>query len=732
MLNRIKQRLPLLALAGLSALSFGMVAAFVNNTDLTVPGGEKAAAEAPLGGLGERSRQDDPVLDLALQSAEQRAAALAQYAQGRDSLSQHRARYLLALDLIAADRGGSALPLLEGLEAAYPEMAPYILLAQAQAQRAAGQAEAAQATQDRLLTEYADDPAIAPVLFELGQQDPAQWDELLQRFPDHPKSVEVAHQRLTEDPNRADALPLLLTIARAGLHHPSVGDVLLRLKNQFADQLQPEDWQTVGFGLWRRDVYDEAGPAYARATPSPRNLYRAARGLQIGDQRDRAITLYNQLDQQFPEAPETATGLLRLSLSLPDEQALSVLDQVIARFPDRAAEAMLKRAEILDKLNSAESAQATRETILKDYSASEAAAEIRLENARNASQQGDLAMAVSWGRDALKHSPDADDSAEAGFWAGKWAADLGQTDVAQTLWEQVIAVHPESYFAWRSAVYLGWDVGDFQTVRDKVPAIAPLPRRSPLPTGSDTLKELYLLGQDQAAWERWQIEYVNRQDPSVPERFVDGLMRQTHGDYIDGIYQVSSLSLVDEPEEIEAYKALKQKPDYWHGVYPFPYADLIQTWSAERQLNPLLVLALIRQESRFMPKIRSVAGATGLMQVMPDTAEWIKEREPTITDYTITDPHDNIKLGTWYLDYTHREYDNHSMFAIASYNAGPGNVSEWISRGGYRDADDFADKIPFPETRGYIQSVFGNYWNYLRLYDPTIAAQVEQVQQRHR
>ena len=732
MLNRIKQRLPLLALAGLSALSFGMVAAFVNNTDLTVPGGEKAAAEAPLGGLGERSRQDDPVLDLALQSAEQRAAALAQYAQGRDSLSQHRARYLLALDLIAADRGGSAIPLLDGLEASYPEMAPYILLAQAQAQRAAGQAEAAQATQDRLLTEYADDPAIAPVLFELGQQDPAQWDELLQRFPDHPKSVEVAHQRLTEDPNRADALPLLLTIARAGLHHPSVGDVLLRLKNQFADQLQPEDWQTVGFGLWRRDVYDEAGPAYARATPSPRNLYRAARGLQIGDQRDRAITLYNQLDQQFPEAPETATGLLRLTLSLPDEQALGVLDQVIARFPDRAAEAMLKRAEILDKLNSAESAQATRETILKDYSASEAAAEIRLENARNASQQGDLAMAVSWGRDALKHSPDADDSAEAGFWAGKWAADLGQTDVAQTLWEQVIAVHPESYFAWRSAVYLGWDVGDFQTVRDKVPAIAPLPRRSPLPTGSDTLKELYLLGQDQAAWERWQIEYVNRQDPSVPERFVDGLMRQTHGDYIDGIYQVSSLSLVDEPEEIEAYKALKQKPDYWHGVYPFPYADLIQTWSAERQLNPLLVLALIRQESRFMPKIRSVAGATGLMQVMPDTAEWIKEREPTITDYTITDPHDNIKLGTWYLDYTHREYDNHSMFAIASYNAGPGNVSEWISRGGYRDADDFADKIPFPETRDYIQSVFGNYWNYLRLYDPTIAAQVEQAQQRHR
>jgi len=731
MLNRMKPHLPLLALAGLSALSLGMVAALTNTGGPRVSTGE-VVSESPLAGWRDQTRSEDPVLDLALQPAEQRAEALAQYAQGPNSRSQHRARYLLALDWVAADRGGSALPLLEGLEADYPDMAPYILLAKAQAQTAAGQAESAQITQDRLLTEYIDDPAVAPLLYALGQRDPTRWDELLQRFPDHPKAVDVAHQRLTEDPNRADALPLLLIMARAGLHHPSVGDALLRLKNQFADQLQPEDWQTVGFGLWRRDVYREAGPAYARATPSPRNLYRAARGLQIGGQTERAITLYNQLDQQFPDAPETATGLLRLTLSLPDEQSLGVLDQVIARFPDRAAEAMLKRAEMLDKLNSAASAQATRETILKDYSSSEAAAEIRLKNARNAAQQGDLAMAVRWGRDALKHSPDADDSAEAGFWAGKWAADLGQTDDAQTLWEQVIAAHPESYFAWRSAVHLGWDVGDFTTVRDKVPAIAPLTRRSPLPTGSDTLKELYILGQDRAAWERWQTEYVNRQDPSVPERFVDGLMRQTQGDYIDGIFQVSSLSWVDEPEDIEAYKALKQKPDYWHGVYPFPFADLIQTWSVERQLNPLLVLALIRQESRFMPRIRSVAGATGLMQVMPDTAKWIKDREPTITEYDITDPHDNIKLGTWYLDYTHREYGNNSMFAIASYNAGPGNVANWINRGGYRNDDDFADKIPFPETRGYIQSIFGNYWNYLRLYDPTIAAQVENVQQRHR
>ena len=131
MLNRMKPHLPLLALAGLSALSLGMVAALTNTGGPRVSTGE-VVAESPLAGWRDQTRNEDPVLDLALQPAEQRAEALAQYAQGPNSRSQHRARYLLALDWIAADRGGSALPLLEGLEADYPDMAPYILLAKAQ------------------------------------------------------------------------------------------------------------------------------------------------------------------------------------------------------------------------------------------------------------------------------------------------------------------------------------------------------------------------------------------------------------------------------------------------------------------------------------------------------------------------------------------------------------------------------------------------------------------------
>lgn len=728
MLNRFKASLPLFAIAGISALSLGMAAALVNTSATPDPAGDVSEESIfPDLGWSDPLSAEDPVLALALQPSAQRGDALAQYAEGRPSPSQNRARYLLALDLIKSDRGGSAIPLLTELEADYPAMAPYILLALAQAQTAAGQPEAAQQTQQRLLSEFGDDPAVATLLYDLGEQDPTYWDRLLQQFPDHPQATELAAQKLTDDPYRADALPLLLTMARAGLHHPQAGATLTRLKNEFGDQLQPEDWQTVGFGFWRLDSYAQAGPAYAKAPASPRNLYRAARGLQIGRQRGPAIALFSQLDQQFPQAPETATGLLRLTLSLPDQTALGVFDQVIDRFPDRAAEAMLMKAEALDQLDSPEVAQATRDAILANHGDSDAAAEIRLANALAAADQGDLTMALSWGRDVLKYSPKSDLAADAGFWVGKWGRQLGQADVAQAALEHVIAEHPESYYAWRAAVALGWNVGDFKTVRFQTPGVAFPSRRTPLPVGSASLQELYLLGQDQAAWERWQTEFSSRQDPSVDEQFVDGLMRLGTGDNIDGIYQVSSLGSVDDPQDAAAVQQLKQRPDYWHAVYPLPYGDLILTWAAERQLNPLLVTALIRQESRFEAKIRSGVGAAGLMQVMPATAAWIKDRAGLDT-YDLNNPEDNVKLGTWYLDYTHAEYSNHSLFAVASYNAGPGNVAKWIDRGGFTDADDFVEKIPFPETQGYVRSVFGGYWNYLRLYDPTIAEQIEQLQ----
>ena len=726
------------AIATASALTLGATAAFLDTTlrspslDSETDSGNEATLPTAAPALQANQQDIDPVFALANQPPEQRSESLSQLSTKQNSQgspqSRNRARYLLAVDYINRDQGGSAIPLLQGLASDYPEMAPMILLYLAQAQTAAGQSDAAQTTLEKLLSRHGSDPAAAEALYRLGQQNQQRLDQLIKEFPSHPRSVEVALERLEADPYRADALPLLLIVAQHGLHHPRAGAVLQRLKTEFADQLQPEHWQAIGFGYWKLDDYPSAGAAYARAPASPRNLYRAARGMQIGGRRDAAIATFTRLDQQFPEADETAQGLLRLSESLPDQAALSVLEQVVNRFPDRAAEALAKQAQRLEAANSPESAQAIRQLILERYKSSEAAAELRIEKALAAAETGDLAAALDWAQAIMQDSAHTSPAAEAGFWIGKWGRQLGQADIAQQSLEKVIAHHPESYYAWRAAVALGWNVGDFKTVRFETPQVQLPAQRETLPAGSDILSELYQLGQLEDAWSRWQVEFSNSQDPTVAEQFTDGLMRLGMGDNLDGIYAVSSLSWRERPQDQTQYQQLKRKQDYWQALYPFPYGPTVQAWAQKRQLNPLLVMALIRQESRFESDIRSSAGAMGLMQVMPATAAWIQP-QANIASYDLKDPQDNITLGTWYLAYTHQEYANHSLFAVASYNAGPGNVAKWINRG-YTDEDEFVEKIPFPETKNYVRAVFGGYWNYLRLYNPTVAMKVNEYQNR--
>lgn len=368
--------------------------------------------------------------------------------------------------------------------------------------------------------------------------------------------------------------------------------------------------------------------------------------------------------------------------------------------------------------------------MLEKYGNSEAAAKIRWEQAELLQQQGDLNGAWAWAKQIVEQNPDDELAPMAAFWAGKWATQLNQQTQAQEFFQHTLSRYPDSYYAWRSAALLGWDVGDFSTLRQKIPQVTKVGQRVTLPAGSKALQELYRLGQDRDAWTLWQVEFTNRLKPTVAEQFTDGLLRLSMDDHLNGIFMLSSLAWRETPEERAEYKALKQQIGYWQALYPFPYMETIEQWAQQRQLNPMLVIALIRQESRFEPEIESSAGALGLMQVMPETGDWVA-KQIGLQNYSLTNPVDNINLGTWYLDYTHREYTNNSMLAVASYNAGPGSVADWIKKYGLEDPDRFVEEIPFPETRGYVESVLGNYWNYLRLYNPEVSQKLAAVSSEH-
>jgi soluble lytic murein transglycosylase len=143
--------------------------------------------------------------------------------------------------------------------------------------------------------------------------------------------------------------------------------------------------------------------------------------------------------------------------------------------------------------------------------------------------------------------------------------------------------------------------------------------------------------------------------------------------------------------------------------YPLPYADEIRAAAASTDLDLALVLGLIRQETRFMARLRSHAGATGLMQVMPATAQIVAKKlgMPCCTLAQLGDPQLNLRLGTQYLRWALDDVQHSEPLALAAYNAGPGRPRRW-REAATMDAAAWAEGIPFNETRDYVKKVLGN------------------------
>lgn len=676
-------------------------------------------------GIGAPSRVISP---LVVRSSSERAAALKQVTQGASStLERDRARYLLAIDLIAQGQGDKALEQLKDLEKSYSVLAAQIGVKRAQAYDAVGQPKEAAETLQAIVKQFPKEPATAEALFALGRQNPKYWDQALTQFPSHPRSIEIAKTRLKQNPKQ---LPLLMLVARYGTSTDGYTDLVDKLVAQFGGQLQPQDWEAIAFGYWENQVYDKGAIAYSRAPQTPLNAYRSARGLHLSG-KSGGVQRYRQMVQQFPQSSEAGLALTRLAeLADTPQTAIAYLDQVIQNFPDRAPTALVEKSKMLDKMNSGKTAAQMRQLVLTQYASSDAAAEMRWNYAQESAKAGNIKLARQWAEPVLANNPTSEIAPEAGFWAGKWAQTIGNNDQAAKLFQKVLSEHPESYYAWRSASILGWNVGDFNSVRSMNPQVQKPVDRPELPAGSSALKELYQLGQERDAWSHWQIEFQNRVQPSIAEQFTDGVMRLGVGENLDGIYMIGSLRDREKPEDKAQYQALRKQIAYWQALYPFPFVETIENWSQQRQLNPMLVTALIRQESRFEPNIKSSVGAVGLMQVMPETGAFIASNIK-VKEFKLADPETNIKFGTWYLDHTHLEYNNNSMLAVASYNAGPGAVGGWLSKAKTQDPDEFIESIPYSETRGYVKSVLGNYWNYLRLYNPEISQRLAQVTSDH-
>jgi len=158
-------------------------------------------------------------------------------------------------------------------------------------------------------------------------------------------------------------------------------------------------------------------------------------------------------------------------------------------------------------------------------------------------------------------------------------------------------------------------------------------------------------------------------------------------------------------------------PRYWDFLYPLGYWELVKEQSTRYTLDPYLVVALIREESAFGERAVSRAGAVGLMQLLPRTADQIVNAAGgTGGSVSLESPATNIKLGTRYLATMLEEFKGNWTLALAAYNAGPHHVRRWLETRGYRSDDEFIEEIPFLETQQYVKRVLGSYYRYRAQY----------------
>jgi soluble lytic murein transglycosylase len=155
-------------------------------------------------------------------------------------------------------------------------------------------------------------------------------------------------------------------------------------------------------------------------------------------------------------------------------------------------------------------------------------------------------------------------------------------------------------------------------------------------------------------------------------------------------------------------------------IYPLKYEEYIFNSAIETNADPFLVMAIIRVETKFQPKRESHVGAQGLMQIMPDTADFIIKNgnfSPALKDY-VYDPAINIQLGSWYIAYLTERYKGNKVAVMAAYNAGHGRVDKWLEQGVWDGTRQNVTQIPenFGETRHYVTRVSYYYEKYKQLY----------------
>ena len=335
-------------------------------------------------------------------------------------------------------------------------------------------------------------------------------------------------------------------------------------------------------------------------------------------------------------------------------------------------------------------------------------------------QQGAWEDAVEAFRSLAAIAPGRNRQNRAHYWTARALERMGRVDEAQTLYGQVSAEWPMTYYGQLSAfrlrrpLHVEREQGDNRANQVLNGPVSSSFRINP---HFQKAMELSRLGLRREAAEELLV------------------VKEQYGDQPETLYALARhmLAVGDHESPIVIAKRYFREPlerrrisldsPLWRMAYPTGYIPKIRRYAAQH-VDPLLIAGIIREESLYNPEALSSVGAMGLMQLMPETANRIARRLGlgSVDREDLLQGELNVRLGVDYVGELLRDYQGNLIRAVAAYNAGPDAMNRWIARFGNRDPDEFVELISYRETRRYVKRVLTSYRIYHALHGTTCRA----------
>ncbi|HSS21829.1 MAG TPA: transglycosylase SLT domain-containing protein [Pyrinomonadaceae bacterium] len=481
-------------------------------------------------------------------------------------------------------------------------------------------------------------------------------------------------------------------------------------------------------------AYGDAFAKYPATASAPAQLHRLIAAASTKKTAD-AVTALNAIPTSAGETRAEALFNVAQSYARSKQwpQARTTVDELRKNFPSSpfTPRALVSVGQIAEDANNDADASYFLRTAVTSYQGSVEVAQAQFDLAWMTHEAKDFAESSKLLTEHLAYYADrnTDNRGRAGYWAARDSERAGKLAEARALYQAMLGRYDANWYGYLAQQRLD------AMMRGGAGTVPP----KPFPAGSVVARAIANLqtvtvaeetagpAEDSVIVKADELNNVGLNDWSLEELNVAAAAATNSPKVNLAIAKVYR----SEEDNVRALNVLRKSfPDYsqmkpaemtreqWDVFYPLAYWDIIVQESRAKNLDPYQVAGLIRQETVFMSRAKSGARAYGLMQLLVPTGNLTAKKygvDRTITEESLYEPRLNIQLGTAYL---RDQIDKFGRieYVAAAYNAGPLRAVQWKASLP-ADIDEWAEAVPFKETRGYVQGVVRNRLQYQRLYD---------------